>query len=312
MVLTSTSGANSTTATPGSSTNGVSVTYSATLSAAAPGSGTPAGTVTFSATPHGGTTSTLCSGVALVDAVARCNDGGALNSSGSPYTVSATYNPSPADFTSSTASVTEDVSAATKPLSVLALPDPTRLGQTVLATAILSGSPSGGTVSFAESFDGGPAAPLSGCQNLAVVPILHVAVCLFTPPKASGPGTYVLSASYSGTFKYAPEAGSTTVTVMSPTSLGLRFSSPDRSGVPLTATATVSPAPNGGTVAFAALGPRGKVALPSTCSSSTVTAGLATCTFTPTAAGTYTVVAQYSGTALYGSSAATSSVKLSG
>ena len=95
----------------GSSVTGQTITYTATVVPNSPGTGTPAGTVTFTYTPHGGSAITLCSNVSLSSDSATCQDG-LFTATNTPYTVSATYNPSPANYGGSNASVTENVSAA--------------------------------------------------------------------------------------------------------------------------------------------------------------------------------------------------------
>ena len=124
IVLTSNSGASSSTPTAGSSVTGQSINYTATVSAVSPGTGTPQGSVTFaySYTANGGGSGTLCSGVALVSGSATCGNGGIFLAVDSPYTITATYNPSPANYVTSNAHVTENVNKATPTVSISNLP----------------------------------------------------------------------------------------------------------------------------------------------------------------------------------------------
>ncbi len=78
----------------------------------------------------------------------------------------------------------------------------------------------------------------------------------------------------------------------------------------MTISATLTPMPNAGTLAFFVQGPRGKVSLPAFCSAAMLEAGVATCTFTPSLDGTYTVTAVYSGSTLYAGSSSTVTLKL--
>jgi hypothetical protein len=164
-------------------------------------------------------------------------------------------------------------------------------------------------VSFSVSFDGRPSVPVPSCQNL----LLHadISPCLFTPPGTSGPGTYTFSASYSGDANYVAASGSASVNALEATTLSLRLPASPRKGSAMTVSATVGPVPNSGTVAFVVQGPRGKVSLPSSCSAAALQAGVATCTFTPSLDGTYTITAVYSGSTLYAASSSTVTVRLS-
>jgi hypothetical protein len=193
-------------------------------------------------------------------------------------------------------------------LNVLILPSTATVGRPLLASAVLGAGDSGGSVSFSASFAGGTAVPISSCQNLS----LHadIAPCVFTPPGASGPGTYTFSASYSGDANYVSASGSASVNALEPTTLSLRLPASPRKGSAMTVSATVNPAPNAGTVVFLVQGPSGKVSLPSSCSAAPLEAGVAACTFAPSQSGTYTITADYSGSALYEPSSNTVTVKV--
>ena len=192
VVLTSTSGANSGTSTPGSSVTGQSITYSAAVSANLPGSGTPSGTVTFTYTPSGGKAVTMCSSVTLASAEASCGDGAALLEAGSPYTISASYQPStsPTSFSSSTATVTENVSASSTKTQLTAPPtsnfgSSVTLKATVTALAPGYGVPAG-TVTF---YDG------SGLVGTAALPTTGTTSFVVTGLQG---GSQSFSASYGG------------------------------------------------------------------------------------------------------------------
>jgi hypothetical protein len=176
LVLTSTSGANSSRAKQGTSVTGQSIVYTATVSATPSGAGTPAGTptgtVSFTYTPKGGNATTLCSSLALSGASATCTDNGAFLATGSPYVVTATYVPT-VNYVTSTASVTDNVRDAFSTTSLTA-PRSSKFGPSVTLTASVkpaapgSGAPTG-TVMF---FDGlaalGTATLSSGVATLTV------------------------------------------------------------------------------------------------------------------------------------------------
>ena len=190
---------------------------------------------------------------------------------------------------------------------VLAFPDGTLVGRPVLTTAVLSGGDSHGTVSFTASFDGGPAVPVAGCQNRSL--FRNAALCLFTPGSAAGPGSYTVTASYSGDASHVAASGSASVQALARTSLALASSARPRRGSPVTVTAKVSPVPDGGTVSLRVTGPNGRSV--AGCTAAPAGTGTASCTFTPAAEGTYHIGAVYSGDSLYFASAASLEVRVS-
>jgi IPT/TIG domain/Bacterial Ig-like domain (group 3) len=195
-------------------------------------------------------------------------------------------------------------------IKVLLIPGTAVTGVPVLATAVLTAGDSGGTVSFAASFDGGPAVPVPGCQKRSL--FLNAAACLFTPGTAAGPGTYTVTASYSGDATYASATGSASLPALARTSLALASSSSPGAGSPVTVTAQVSPVPGGGSVSFLVTGPGGRnVPLPASCTAAPAGPGTVSCTFTPAAKGGYDVTAVYSGDALYLQSARSLEVQVS-
>ena len=173
-------------------------------------------------------------------------------------------------------------------------------GQQVTYTATVSPAPDGGTLSFA---DNGGAIPDCGAQAVSAS---GTASCKVT---YTALGTHVVTAVYTG----SPDgafAGSTNgpdaiVRVISPSSAKLvatNTSLSASSATPATRTAvrytaTVSPAPDGGTVSFtdASGDIRG-------CASQPVTKGTATCKVTYGASGIHQIRAAYSGDAQFGGS----------
>jgi hypothetical protein len=188
-------------------------------------------------------------------------------------------------------------------VAVINAPSPAKVGTAFLAAALLSTGDSGGTVSFSVSYDGGAPVAVSNCQNRPVV--ILASACFYTP---ANPGTYTVTASFSGDANFVPATGSDSVNAFEPTTLSVSFPASPRKGQVLTVTAKVTPTPNAGTVGFQVVGPNGKVPCPGTA----LSGGVATCSFTPTQDGTYAVSASYSGSALYASSSSTSTVRVSG
>ena len=206
VVLTSTSGANSSTSTPGSSVTGQSITYSAAVSANSPGSGTPLGTVTIAYTPSGGKAVTMCSGVALVSGKAACGDGAILVEAGSPYTITATYQPStsPTSFAGSSATVTEKVTAASTKTQLMAqstssFGSSVSLKATVTAVAPGFGTPAG-SVTF---YDG------SAVVGTAALATAGTATLVVTGLQG---GSQSFTASYGGSPNFAPSSTSIAAT----------------------------------------------------------------------------------------------------
>jgi Bacterial Ig-like domain (group 3) len=185
-------------------------------------------------------------------------------------------------------------------------------GQPVTYTATVSPVPDGGTMSFA---DNGVPIPTCGAQK---VNASGTATCTVT---YTAPGTHVVTALYTGSpdgqFAGSTNGPDATVLVTAPTAptappapIGLpskklvatntSLSLSDATPATRTAvryTATVSPAPDGGTVSFTDSGGdiRG-------CTSQPVTNGTSTCTVTYPASGIHQIRAAYSGDPHFGGS----------
>jgi hypothetical protein len=174
--------------------------------------------------------------------------------------------------------------------SLHASANPVVVPQSVRFNAIVSPTPHGGTVGFTQ--DGHP---IVGC---AAVPVSSgQASCAVAYPDA---GTFSVWAVYGGHAGY----GSSTSNVVAervnpaPTSTVLTVSrNPTMVGAALSYAVTISPAPNGGTVAFAQDGHPivGCAAVP-------VSSGQASCAVAYPDAGTFSVGAVYGGHLGYGSS----------
>ena len=176
-------------------------------------------------------------------------------------------------------------------------------GTPVTYTAKVTPTPGAGTVAFND----GPGNQATTSCSQQPVDATGTATCTVTYTVND---TYTVNASYGGDATFAGSASSSPVTVTvtggttrTATTTTLSPTTSAAAGSPVTYTATVTPAPNGGTVAFS--DGSGNPAT-STCASQTITAGVATCTVTYPAAGSFTITAAYSGSTGFGGSTATS------
>jgi uncharacterized protein YjbI with pentapeptide repeats len=202
----------------------------------------------------------------------------------------------------------DDVATATVSVGVIAFStftslssstNPSLFGQSVTYTATVGSSfpvglPTGGTVAFTDN-----GSPISGCT---AEPLSSgSATCPTTPSSA---GTHNIVANYSGfvvgggggVFLGSTSLGSTPgrltqVVNPAPTTTGIATSgNPSTVGQQVTYTATVSPTPDGGAVAFTDNG-----SPISGCSAVRLSSGSATCSTTPSTTGAHNIVATYSG-----------------
>ncbi|MFI0779866.1 Ig-like domain repeat protein [Streptomyces sp. NPDC021212] len=270
---------------PDPSVAGQPVALTATVSSVAPGSGTPTGTVTFSFGDGTGSASgTLSGGVATVTHVF----GG---TSGSPLSVTATYN-GDSNFTTSSGTDTQTVNKAATSTSVASSPDPSVVGQPVTLTATVSSVAPGsgvptGTVTFAFG-DGTTAATATLSGGIATV----------THPYTTRTGSpFAITATYNGDTNFTTSSGTDTQTVNKATTTTAVVSSPDPSSVgqSVTFTATVAPVSPGagvptGTVTFA-------FGDGTTAATATLTGGIATVThpYTTRTGSPFAITATYNG-----------------
>ncbi|MFG2533013.1 Ig-like domain repeat protein [Streptomyces sp. NPDC048516] len=274
---------------------GQPTTLTATVAPVAPGAGTPTGTVTF--TFGDGTnpaTATLSGGVATVTHAFA-------GTSGSPYTLTGTYN-GDANFTTSSGTDTQTVNKAATTTSLVSSPDAGVVGQSITLTATVApvapgaGTPTG-TVTFTFGDGTSPAtATLSG----------GVATVTHTWTTRSG-SPYALTATYNGDTNFTASSGTDTQTVNKAATTTTVTSAPDPSvaGQSVTLTATVTAqAPGTGA-------PTGTVTFTFGDGTSATTAPLSggTATVTHTYAGTsgspYTATAAYNGDTNYATSSGT-------
>ncbi|MFF7232572.1 Ig-like domain repeat protein [Streptomyces sioyaensis] len=272
---------------------GQPTTITATVAAIAPGDGIPTGTVTFDF--GDGTAPVTAPATSGLASVTHTYTG----ASGSPYTLTATYNGDP-NHTSSSGTESQTVGKAATTTAVVSSPDPSVVGQLMTVTATVAsvapgtGTPTG-TVTFSFG-DGTPSttATLSG----GTATVTHISA-------SSSP--YTLTATYNGDANYTSSSGTDTQTVNKAATTTALSSSPDPTvvGQPTTLTATVaSVAPGAGT-------PTGTVTFsfgdgtPTT--TATLSGGTATTThtYTSTSGTPYTLTATYNGDANYTSSSGT-------
>ncbi|MGR3937094.1 Ig-like domain repeat protein [Streptomyces sp. BRA346] len=251
---------------PDPSVVGQPVTVTATVAAVAPGAGSPPGTVTIDfgdGTPA--VTASLTGGSATVTHVWE-------HTSGSPYTVTATYDGHP-DYTGSTGTDAQTVGPAVTTTALSGLPDPSVTGQPVTFIAqVVPDAPGEGSPTGAVTFNFGDGTPT------VLVPV-NDGVATTTHAYADAAGSpYTVSATYGGDGDFTGSVGTETHTVQSAPTTTVVGSSPDPSvsGQPVTVTATVAvQAPGAGT-------PTGSVTFTFGDGSPSVTAPLAAGTATVT------------------------------
>jgi hypothetical protein len=182
------------------------------------------------------------------------------------------------------------ITSVTPAIALSSSANPLPAGRSVTYTATVSPAPPGGAISFLDG-----TTPIAGCTGLAVSASAASVTCPVTYP---GVGSHAITASYTGVvpFRSAVSAALTqTIQQGAPATTTSLVSSanPATAGAAITYTATVSPAPDGGTVDVTANG----TALPG-CAAVAVRSGVATCV-AAYAPGSYTVIAAYSGDASY-------------
>jgi type II secretory pathway pseudopilin PulG len=207
------------TTTLGSSANpsvsGQTVAFTASVTANAPGSGTPTGTVTFTIKPAGGGTvnCTTTNSPSLSNGQATCVIPNALIASGSPYTVTATYN-GDSNYNTSATSQIQTVNRAATSTTLGSSANPSNGGKSVRFTANVavnapgSGTPTG-TVTFTIK------SALGGTVNCTTTdsPTLSNGQATCVAPKSSlvaFGSPYTVTATYNGDNNYTGSSDSLT------------------------------------------------------------------------------------------------------
>jgi hypothetical protein len=175
--------------------------------------------------------------------------------------------------------------------------NPSMAGQPVTYTATVSPVPDGGTMAFSDN-----GSPITGCGAQPVDASNGTATCQV--PTYTGAGRHVITATYSGHAAYGSSTDSLTEAISdaatSTTTTITSSANPSIAGYAVTYTATVSPLPDGGTVAFTDGG------TPITgCGAQPVdtSTGMATCQVTYYGQGMHSITAAYSGDTAYTGSA---------
>jgi hypothetical protein len=265
------------TGTPNPSSEGQSVTLTATVTGAF--GGTPTGSVTFTTS-----STTLCGGVALSSGVATCTTSGLLVGSD---TITASYSGDP-NFLPSSGTWTQTVNKAATTTALTSSPNPSSYSQSVTFTATVT-STFGGTPTGTVRFT-------SGTTTLCNTATLSGGVA--TCPYATLPaGSDSVTATYNGDSNHATSSGSETQTVNKATTTTALTSTPNPSNFnqSVTFTATVTGQFGGtptGTVTFTS----GTTTL---CNMMGLSAGVATCVYSTLPSGSDLVTASYSGDTNY-------------
>ncbi|MFE2188881.1 Ig-like domain repeat protein, partial [Streptomyces sp. NPDC059455] len=280
---------------PVPSVTGQPVTITATIAAVAPGAGTPTGTVTFD--PGDGTpaiTAPMTAGVATVTHAYT-------DASGSPYTITATYD-GDAHFLTSLGTDTQTVGRASATIAVSDLPEPSVTGQPVTFLArVAPVAPGAGAPTGTVTYDFG-----DGTQTVDVPVTDGVATAAHTYATAAG-SPYTVTATYGGDAHFIGSVNTETHSVERALSTTTVDSSPNPSvtGQPVTVTATIAAVAPGagtptGTVTFGFGDGTGAVTAP-------VTRGVATTMHAYPIAfdSPYTITADYSGDADFTASTGT-------
>ncbi len=273
---------------PNPSTQAQAVTFTASVTASG---AAPTGTVEFR---DGSTVIAGCGAVALASGSAACST--SVLTSGS-HSITARYSGDARYGTVTSAAITQVVNAArvTPTVALSSSANPSTAGNAVTFTATVSGSagPATGTVAFN---DGGAALP--GCAAVALAS--GRATCQAASLAA---GSHAIVASYGGDTAYnggsasltqgvnaapAPVAAVSLASSRNPSTVGAQ--------VTFTATVTGSAGTPSGSVAF-----RDGASVIAGCGALTLASGAAACTTSALAAGSHSIVAQYSGNGAYAS-----------
>lgn len=269
------------TSTSASPAVGEAVTYTATVSPVPDG-----GKVVFK---DGGTTISACGEVAVSTSTGKAACEVTYDTPGT-HTLSAAYlGSSDTVYPAAESSGTAIVATSSTTTSLASSSASPATGLPVVYTATVSPAPSSGTVAFAD--DG---STIAGCGAQAVNVSTGKATCEVT---YDFPGLHAISAAFSGSSdtSYAASTTASPTPIVATEATTTTLTTASRSqivGGPVTYTATVSPAPDGGTVEFE----DGGVAIAG-CEAQAVDSlsGVATCQLTYGTPGTHAIGAVFSG-----------------
>ena len=278
---------------PGGSVTGQTVTFTATVASTGGATATPTGSVQFK---DNGTIISSCNPVPLNSGMAACPEQPATAGT---HTITALYTPGNGNFNPSdnTASPrTQTVTAATTTTSLISSANPANAPATVNYTATVIANPPGsltpaGTVDFKDN-----GTNITGCVGLTLVS--GSVACM--NQMYSSAGTHPITAVYNNTDGNYTTSTSAVLNQQITTATTTAVQPPSGSivdGAQATFTATVNPAPNGGTVDF--FDGTTKICSGASVDSST---GHSTCAARLFGAGSHSITATYSGFGLFGPS----------
>ncbi len=253
-------------------------------------------TATISPVPTGGTVEFTDGGAAISTCTAQTVNTSTGEATceltyGSPgvHTIEAKYSGSTDTiYGSSTSSSETVVATAATTIALTASSNAPAVGSSVTYTATVSPTPNSGTAAFTDE-----GTVISQCSAQPVNTSTGEATCEVT---YNSPGVHTIAAEFSGStdtsYQSSQSSGAQIIATGSTTTTLAASSVSPTIDTPIMLTATVSPAPNSGTVAFTDEG----APLPN-CGDQPVntTTGEATCEVTYETPDVYTVLAEYSG-----------------
>ncbi len=264
------------------------VTFTATV-APTDGGGTVAFYADGSATPITGCEAASLTQVSGSSYSASCSTTALPTGS---HTISATYS-GDNNYAGSSGTLAggQTVNRAATEITVATSQDPSVFGQSVIfAVTVSPVAPGAGTPTGTVTF-------LDGGTTIGAGTLSDGQATLTTA--ALGAGTHAITVSYSGDSNFTGSAGAISQLVtQAPTGTSLSSSQdPSAVGAQVTYTATISPVPDGGTVAFTDGG-----TTITGCGSQPAGSGTATCTLGYNSTGSHSIVASYSGDANFAAS----------
>ena len=267
-------------------TAGTNVTFTATVSSLIPG--TLTGTVDF----YDGATKLNDTGVTIVAGVATYSTT-ALNVA--THSITAVYSGDSVYATSTSSAVSQVINLAPTTTTVVALPNPATVGNTVTITATVTSAAAGTITGTVDFYD--------GATKLNDTGVAVTAGQAAYQTSALTAGSHSITAVYSGDATYdtsTSSADNLNVRDTSSTTLG-STPNPAKVGTTIVFTATVSPNTATGTVDL--------VENNVTIASGPVSSGVATINVSVLAAGSHTIEARYSGDSSYAPSTSTSVIQ---